>query len=69
MTEEISKTKLEKLFEIKRKDTSDKELEREYNSFTNSIIGISNDADGYLNQDIEEFIEGVSFKKNGRYNL
>jgi len=30
---------------------------------------ISNDADGYLSQDIEEFIEGVNFKKNGRYKL
>ncbi|HEY4680620.1 MAG TPA: hypothetical protein VIH04_05070 [Nitrosarchaeum sp.] len=30
---------------------------------------ISKDADGYLSQDIEEFIEGVNFKKNGRYKL
>lgn len=30
---------------------------------------ISNDADGYLNQDIEEFIEGIKFKSNGKYKL
>ena len=30
---------------------------------------ISDDADGYLNQDIEEFIEGITFKKNGRYKI
>ena len=30
---------------------------------------ISNDADGYLSQDIEEFIEGIKFKSNGKYKL